>query len=180
MTTPHIDNRLLSSADPARSRPPETPRNSLRGRLALAAQVALALAFVGGVAAYLLRSGTNSSSPDEEKRASRPEEVVTVAGPRTLRVRPGTPLDSKLEVATVQAAWLTAPVLPVTGTMLASLRPAREETLEAGIVALLGSPRGKGSLLAISLQIAGKTEAKDAWQFATPERSLPSPTGKKQ
>src|SRR5262249_43717943 len=52
--------------------------------------------------------------------------VIQTVGPGLIRVRPGTPVDKKLQAATVEAAWLTAPILPVTGTTLASLRPGKE------------------------------------------------------
>jgi hypothetical protein len=86
---------------------------------------------VGGVFVYLLWSSTKTPSADADKRPSRPEEVVQVTGPRTLRVRSGTPLDAKLQIVTVEEASLTAPVLPVTGTTLASLRTANGAAQDA-------------------------------------------------
>jgi multidrug efflux pump subunit AcrA (membrane-fusion protein) len=80
--------------------------------------------------AYLMWPGRNSV-PGEEERPAPPPTVVEATGPDILRVRPGTALDDKLQVATVEAAWLTAPVLPVTGMTLASLKPGKEETKDA-------------------------------------------------
>ncbi len=97
--------------------------HSWRLRVGLAVQIVLSVAAAGGVLAYLYWGDSAGPSAQEEKRPTRPEEVVQVAGPRSIRVRSGTPLDDKLEVATVELKWLTAPVLPVTGTTLASLRP---------------------------------------------------------
>jgi hypothetical protein len=94
--------------------------------VSLVVQLVLSLAAVAGVFAYLLWSGTRTPSAEEEKRPTRPEEVVQTVGPRLIRVRPGTPVEKKLQVARVEAAWLTAPVLPVTGTTLASLRPGKQ------------------------------------------------------
>jgi hypothetical protein len=69
---------------------------------------------------------------EDEKRPSRPEETVQVVGPGLIRIRPGTPLDDKLDQnARVRAAWLTQPILPVTGTCLASLRPGQEVSQDA-------------------------------------------------
>ena len=93
--------------------------------------MALSLAVIGGVLAYLRSAGKNASSPEEDKRPNRPEDVVQIAGPRSIRIRPGTPLDDKLRVTTANAVWLTSPVLPVTGAALASLRPGKELAQDA-------------------------------------------------
>jgi hypothetical protein len=100
-------------------------------------QLLLSLAIAGGTLAYLIWSGSKPP-PSDGKRPTPPEEAVRVVGPLSLHVQPGTPLDAKLRVDTVETAWITAPVLPVTGNTLARLRPGTED-------------------------------AKDAWQFATPD-----------
>jgi hypothetical protein len=97
----------------------------------LAIQLAVSLAVVAGAFAYLYWSGTRPPSAEDEKRPTRPEEVVQIVGPQLIRVRPGTPVDKRLQIAAVEAAWLTAPVLPVTGTSLASLRPGKEASQDA-------------------------------------------------
>jgi membrane fusion protein, heavy metal efflux system len=110
---------------------------SVWDRFSLALQLFLSLGVALGALAYLLTASTNAPTPEEMKRPAKPEPVVQIAGPHTIRVRPGTPLDEKLEVAKVESVWLASPVLPVTGMTLASLRPGKETT------------------------------AQDAWQFAT-------------
>jgi multidrug efflux pump subunit AcrA (membrane-fusion protein) len=90
----------------------------------------LSLAVAGSVFAILWWSGTKASS-DDQVRPTPTDEVVQLAGPRSIRVRPGTPLDDKLQIVEVASAWLTAPVLPVTGTTLASLRPGKEAAQDA-------------------------------------------------
>ena len=80
---------------------------------------------------YLIWGSGTAPSPDETARASRPQEVVSVAAARSIRVRPGTALDSELQVARARAAWLTSPILPVTGAVLASLRPGKEVAHDA-------------------------------------------------
>jgi hypothetical protein len=100
-------------------------------------QLLLSLAVAGGTAAFLFWSGSKAP-PDDGQRPTPPEEAVRVVPPRSIRVQQGTPLDAKLQIAPVETAWLTAPVLPVTGNVLASLRPGTED-------------------------------AKDSWQFATPD-----------
>jgi multidrug efflux pump subunit AcrA (membrane-fusion protein) len=125
--------------DDQRGSPPSTPNRSLHStppqsrwqRVSLVVQLLLSLAVAGGTLTFLIWSGWKAPSPDQEPGPARPEEVVTVAGPRVIRVRSGTPLDAKLQVVTVESAWLTAPVLPVTGTTLASLRPGKEGAQDA-------------------------------------------------
>jgi hypothetical protein len=97
----------------------------------LAIQLIVSLAVAGFVLAYLLSGRQNGSGPEEGQRSIRPEEAVQVAGPRSIRVRPGTALDSELQTATVRAVSLTSPVLPVTGTVMASLRPGKEVAHDA-------------------------------------------------
>src|SRR5262249_11895045 len=89
------------------------------------------VAVAGGVFTYLLWSWARPPSPEESKRPTPKEEVVQVAGPRTIKVRSGTPLDGKLQVETIHPAWLTAPVLSVTGMTLASLRPGKGTSQDA-------------------------------------------------
>src|SRR5262249_15130327 len=136
----------------------------------LGIQLALSLAIAFGILAYLLWF-SGGASPEKDERPSRAEEIVSVVGPRSLQVRAGTPLDKQFREATqrVREAELTAPVLHVTGTVLASLRPGREESLDASVPALLASPLGTGPLLAASLSVSARMQSKDAWQFATPE-----------
>jgi multidrug efflux pump subunit AcrA (membrane-fusion protein) len=117
-------------AAPSREPPP-----SKWERASLAIQLLLAFAISGGVFLFLLWSG--GEGDDEHQRPVRPAEVVRIAGPRTLFIEAGTPLDGKLDKdAKVRLETLTTPLLPVTGTVLVSLRK-------------------------------GDDEAKDSWQFAT-------------
>ena len=123
MTTPPSNHPPGPTPERPDQPAPKAPPRSNWERVSLAVQVGLMLALAGGVLAYLLWFGKSAPSSDDEKRPTPPEEVVQVAGPRLIRVRAGTALDNKLQVATVDTAWLTAPVLPVTGTTLAKLRP---------------------------------------------------------
>jgi hypothetical protein len=119
-------NLPVNKADQAQTLPVKLPDRTKRERLSLAIQLALSLALVFGVFAYLQWSGSRTSSSEDEKRPTRPEETVELVGPQSIRVRPETPLHAKLQVAQVEAATLTAPVLPVTGMTLATLRPGKE------------------------------------------------------
>ena len=131
MTSAPTDKHLVSDSDRPQPSPPKTPLSGLRKHLSFAVQLILSAAVAGGVLAYLLYGGNRASSPDEEKRPSRPEEIVQIVGPRSIRIRPGTAMDSELHVATVRAAWLTSPLLPVTGAALASLRPGKDLSQDA-------------------------------------------------
>lgn len=126
MTNNRTENQAAPAPDPVHPLPRHTQDHSKWHRASVVMQVMVSLALAGGVLAYLLWSGTRDLSPDERKRPTPPEEIVQITGARTIRVRPDTPLSAKLQVATVESAPLTAPVLPVTGTTLASLRPGKE------------------------------------------------------
>jgi multidrug efflux pump subunit AcrA (membrane-fusion protein) len=96
-------------------------------KLSLAIQLVLSFAVAGGIFLFILFSG-KAADEDEEQRPTRPEEVVKIVGPRTLSIRSGTPLDGKLDKdARVRLVTLTTPMVPVTGTVLASLKPGDEE-----------------------------------------------------
>jgi len=93
----------------------------------LGIQLILSLAIAGGVGVYLIFFSGNKPA-EEEKRPAPQEELVRVVGPRSIHVQPNTAVSAKLNVAQVQTAWVTAPVLPVTGTALASLRPGTDRS----------------------------------------------------
>ena len=97
----------------------------------MAIQLILSVAAAGAVLAYLLSARQNGSGEDAGRPAARAEDPVRVAGPGLIRVQSGTALDSELQVASVREAWLTSPVLPVTGTAMASLRPGKEVAHDA-------------------------------------------------
>src|SRR5947208_1718804 len=104
----------------------ETP-GSRWDKISLTIQLALSFVIAGGVLLFLLFYG-GKADDDEDKRPTPPEEVVKVAGPRTLFIKSGTPLDQKLDKeATVRLEPLTTPLLSVTGTVLVSLRPGDGE-----------------------------------------------------
>jgi hypothetical protein len=54
--------------------------------------------------------------------------VVSSAGPLQIRIKPGTPLDNKLHFAKVERAWISTPLLTVTGMTTASLRPGKDQS----------------------------------------------------
>jgi multidrug efflux pump subunit AcrA (membrane-fusion protein) len=131
MTNAHPDTQPVSASDRSHSSPSKVRLRAFRERVSLAVQVTLSLAIAGGVLVYLIYGGKNASFLDEEKRPSRPEEVVQIAGPSAIRIQSGTAMDSELHVTTARATWLTSPILSVTGSALASLRPGKEASQDA-------------------------------------------------
>jgi len=75
------------------------------------------------VLAYLLWTPETGSPAVADHQRSAPEEAVRLAGPKCICIRPDCPLCRKLQVATIKPLKITAPVLTVTGTVAASLRP---------------------------------------------------------
>jgi multidrug efflux pump subunit AcrA (membrane-fusion protein) len=87
----------------------------------------LSFAVAAGIFVFILNYG-QPADDEEGQRPSRPDPVVQIVGPRTLSIKSGTPLDNKLDKdARVRLATLTTPILPVTGTVLASLKPGDDE-----------------------------------------------------
>ena len=120
-----------TAPNPARPSPPKTRLRALWDRASLPIQLALSLAVAGGALAYLLYGGRERSRTGGRQTCAAPESAVQVAGPRLIRIQPGTALDKELQVTTAKTAWLTSPILPVTGTVLASLRPGKEASQDA-------------------------------------------------
>jgi membrane fusion protein, heavy metal efflux system len=125
MTTPASENPTPKPTPPAPAPSPpaaKEPHRSTWERISLGVQLAVSLLLAGGVFAYLLWSDSNRG--EKEKRPERPDETVQVIAPGLIRVKAGTALDGKLDQgARIQERDLTTPILPVTGTALASLRP---------------------------------------------------------
>ena len=170
MSNAHNGN--ASGIPPRPQNSPAPKRGTFWSRVSLAIQLILSLAVAGGILAYLIFYGKKAPTADDEARPKRREEVVTISGPRSIKVRAGTPLDAKLTVATVETAWLTAPVLPVTGTDLASLRSANPEApaaAAASAVGLGGASLGLGPMSAVAPLLLEWSPAQDSWQFATPD-----------
>jgi membrane fusion protein, heavy metal efflux system len=120
--------------------PSSQPPDSRWERISLAIQLALSFGVAGAVFVYLLLAGGKA---DDADRPTPPEPVVTEVirpnEPAALRIKPGTPVYDKLTFDKVRLSKdKFEPILPTTGTVLASLG-------------------------------AGKEDAKDTWQFATPD-----------
>jgi hypothetical protein len=122
-------------------------------------QFVVALAATLGVLAYLLVMPASKPEVPSDDRQAAADEAVRLAGPGLIRVAPDTPLGRKLAdgAAQVRPTRITAPVLTVTGTVVASLRPAAGKVngITPALLAVAGG-------LAVS-------PASDYWQFNTPE-----------
>ncbi len=106
-------------APPAALLPSAPPPSRLWDRV----QFLLCLALTGGLLAYLLWTPAVPQRAAEDEPHSSPQEAVRLAGPSRIFIHPECPLCRKLHVTTVQPSQIAAPVLTVTGTVTASLRP---------------------------------------------------------
>ncbi len=107
--------------------PSASPSASRWSRLWTWTQFLLCLVLTAGVLAYLLRTPAGGSSAVADHQGSQGEETVRLVGPKCISIQPDCPLCRKLQVTAVQATKITAPVLTVTGTVVASLRPSSGE-----------------------------------------------------
>ena len=103
------------------SPPSAPPPHSRWPRVWARVQFVLSLAIAAGVLAYLLGHRETGAEGDDQ-RAAR-EESVRLAGTHGIHIEQDCPLCRKIEVSRVQSAKITTPVLTVTGTVAASLRP---------------------------------------------------------
>jgi membrane fusion protein, heavy metal efflux system len=87
-------------------------------------QFLLSLALTGGMLTYLLWTPQHANSPTTADQRSAAREVVRLTGPQRIHVDPECPLCRRLRVTTVEQTQIASPVLMVTGTVAASLRPA--------------------------------------------------------
>ena len=93
------------------------------GRVWARTQFGLCVVVVSGVLAYLLWTPSAGSSMPSGGAISDHSGDVHVTAPRCICLRPDCPLCRKLKVATVQTVRISVPVVTVTGTVVASLRP---------------------------------------------------------
>jgi hypothetical protein len=107
--------------------PPPSDRSSARPRPGWwwpTVQLIVALLLTTAALIFLLWSphkGPALPNPGEE--TSKQIDAVQSLGSGLIRITPDTPLDKKLEVAAVTAEQLSAPLLTVTGSVVAELRP---------------------------------------------------------
>lgn len=115
-------NVKTHSAQPSIKTPPASAESRL-ARLWTRVQFVICLVTVGGILAYLLWTADAGSHGSLGDRSADHSRDVRLAGRRQICVRDGCPLCQKLQVTTVRATPITTPLLTVTGTVAASLRP---------------------------------------------------------
>lgn len=101
----------------------EKPPSARWAKAWSAIQMIVALTVTVSVIAYLLLKPAASTTTSDGERLPRQAEVVQPAGPDSIRIRRRTALEKKLQIVTVQSTQITSPILSVTGTVVASLRP---------------------------------------------------------
>jgi hypothetical protein len=115
---------------PPAAPPPTDPEG--RGRWAWLAtfwsvgQFVAALGVTIGALVYLMSVPAAKPEVTTDDRGSG-DEPVRVPGPYLVRIEPNTPLSAKIQITEVVPTRISAPVLIVTGTIVASLRPGSEE-----------------------------------------------------
>lgn len=107
---------------PSSPNPPPSPPRWLSPRV----QFILSLAIAGGVLALLMWSPWQGKGAGTEARPTERAPVVRLVGPGLIAITPDTPLAKKLTVAPVTGEKLTAPILSVTGSLVARLPPGKE------------------------------------------------------
>jgi membrane fusion protein, heavy metal efflux system len=116
MTTRN-DTALSPSPGPAPKR-----RRPLRSVLGQGLSLGIALGAAGAALAALLWLPL-SHRQDQEARPEQGEDVVRLAGPNLIAIKSGGPLGTKLVVATAQSESIVAPLLVVTGSVVARRLP---------------------------------------------------------
>jgi hypothetical protein len=162
----------MTPPDPAPPSPPanppppisQLPRDNTRSPassrwdgIGSAVQFVAALAITIAVLAYLILVPATPKEGPVDEGARKILDTVKQVGPGMIRIDPESPLARKVQVAQLQTSQTRAPLLMVTGTVVASLRP--------GVVN--GVVPTSGFLAAIGGVMAGRSG--DYWQFNSPE-----------
>jgi hypothetical protein len=108
--------------DPAHRHEPRPEQRGARywvGRVWSMGQFLIALGLAGAALAYLLLH-PGSHAP-EDASANKPALPVEIAGPHLLRIRPDSTLEKRFQTATASQRSIRAPVVIVTGTVVASM-----------------------------------------------------------
>ncbi len=121
MTTRN-DTALSPPSGPAPKGPPR--RRPLRFALGQSLSLVIALGAAGAALAALLWLPL-SHRQEEASRAEQGEDIVHLDKQRRIVIKPGGPLGTKLAVATAQSENIVAPLLVVTGSVVAKLTKAQ-------------------------------------------------------
>jgi len=94
------------------------------------AQFTLAVVITIGTLAYLLWPA--SRNPEDTTSSVAEVEIVKLIGQHQLSIQSGTPLEKKLTIVAVVREQTSAPMLKVTGSIVARLPPGKEKELAEG------------------------------------------------
>lgn len=104
---------------------PAASRSSLRQAIGQSVSLLTALALVGAALFFLWWSPFRSSESAADRAA--PTEWASIAGPRLIRVEPGSPLDKKIQTEVIENVKGSWPVLTVTGVVVARLEKGADQ-----------------------------------------------------
>ncbi|MFH0903209.1 MAG: hypothetical protein V2A73_21480 [Pseudomonadota bacterium] len=113
---------VSSTQHPTHSHP-DCEAGNLPARRWVRAQSWIYLAVTLGVLAFLLWPSSKRSTEPAQSASVHDAPPVRLAKPGHIQIEASSPLHNKLEVTSVKPEQVTAPVLTVTGTVMASLRP---------------------------------------------------------
>jgi len=111
-----------SSNRPATHEQHAAPATSRWAALGGTLQFTIALGITLAALGYLIFAPAPHRNETQATAIRPPAEAIS---PEVIRIEKGSAIDSKLEVVKVQKASITAPLLTVPGTILASLRPGK-------------------------------------------------------
>jgi hypothetical protein len=139
--------------------PTAAPRPTARARYWHAVQLPLAVLIAVAALAWLL--WPEGRGEDESATAAKEVEIVKLTGRHRLTIVPGTPLEQKLKIVEVGRQKTSAPLLKVTGSVVARLAPpaavAMESRLQPELPLKGGTPAPPGNT------VEGR------WDFNAPE-----------
>jgi hypothetical protein len=145
-----------NSTPPVTSSAASTAVSRLPARTRVWHAVQLPLAVLIAVAALVWLLWPERRGEDESVAAAKEVEIVKLAGQHRLTIVPGTPLEQKLKIADVNRQSTSAPLLKVTGSVVARLAPSAD---------------GKGDTPIFAETKTGTVPAKveGRWDFSAPE-----------
>src|SRR4051812_39707945 len=112
--------------------PTKTPDDQPSGwsRLWSSAQLLGSIAIATAALLYLLWGPSTRHAADAKPQERRETQfdAVKVVGPGKLRIQPGSSLEKNLQKVKVVTRRVSAPIMTVTGTVAASLRPGTEKS----------------------------------------------------
>ena len=100
--------------------------HSRLAKLASTFQFIVAVVLTAGFSAYLFFVPHGFGVHEEEPPRPKSNEIVKLVGTRSLDIQKGGGFEKKLEFTAVKEATITTPVMTITGTVAASLRPGQK------------------------------------------------------